>query len=213
MPTPKTKRDILLLSSISAAEVATLSLAVDAQFTTPRATDTVNHFEDSSVGDENEATEYQMSFGPNGQIGVLTMSFTGQGNVAMKTVSVVKTRAVSTIDPAPTTTTVTPIASPDASYSRTWQQAAFDASAAQVVDQVGSVDVRVKAGSSHTVAQTVTSTAIGELVLSYVFTAANGAEAVSGTVTFTAGAVAGAGYSLGTATVSDSAPSVVRRRR
>lgn len=213
MPTPKTKRDIVLQSSFSATDVATLSLGVDAQFTTSRGTNTVNLFEDNSVGNENEATEYQMSFGPSaGQIGVLTMSFTGQGNPAMKDVRVVKTSAVSTIDPPPTTSTVTPITSPDASYSRTWQQAALDAGAAEVVNQVGSVDIRVKAGSSYRVTQTVTSTATGQLVLSYAWRSANGADVMSGTVTFTASSVASAGYSLGTATVNDTNPSAVRRR-
>lgn len=213
MPTPKTKRDIVLQSSFSATDVATLSLGVDAQFTTPRATRTVNLFEDSSVGNENEATEYRMTFGPStAKIGIITLSFTGQGVPAVKELSVTKTRATSEIDPPPTTEAVTPIANPDASYTRSWQQAALDAGANQMVNQVGGVDVRVKAGDTYSVTQTVTSTATAALVLGYSWKNASGVEIVSGTVTFTASSVAGAGYSLGTATVTDTSPSATRRR-
>jgi len=206
MPTPKTKRDIVLKSTFSATNpVASVSLGVDAQFTTQRGTNTINLFEDSSSGDTDEATEYQMSFGPStGATGVITLSFLGEGEVAARGLSVAKTSAVSDIDPAPTTTTVTPIPDPDARYTRTWQQAALDAQATQLVNQVGGVDIRVKAGSGHTVLQTVTSTAVGQLVIGYSWRSATGAEVISGSVTFTASSVADAGYSLGTATVADS---------
>jgi len=215
MPTPKTKRDIVLQSSFSATDtVATLSLGVDAEFTTQRGIDTVNLFEDSSSGNENEASEYQMTFGPSaGYIGIITLSFTGQGVPAVKELTVAKTSAVSDIDPPPTTTTVTPISSPDASYTRTWQQVALDAGLNQIVDQVGGVDVRVKAGSSYTVTQTVTSTATAQLVLSYSWKTASGSEVISGTLTFTASSVAGSGYSLGTATATDNGPSLRRTGR
>jgi hypothetical protein len=207
MPTPKAKRDIVLQSTFASTDtVATLSLGIDAEFTTSRGTSTVNLFQDSSVAGENEDTAYQMTFGPSaGQIGVLTMTFTGNDNPAMKDVTVAKTSATTSIDPAATTTTVTPISSPDASYTRTWQQMALDAGLSEVVNQVGGVDIRVKAGSSYRVTQTVTSTAVAQLVLSYSFKSASGAEVMSGTVTFTASSVAGTGYSLGTATVSDGA--------
>lgn len=208
MPTPKTKRDIVLLSSFSATDtVATLSLGVDAQFTTPSGTVTANLFEDSSSGSSDEATEYQMSFGPVGgaQIGVLTMSFTGSGAVQARGLSVAKTSATSEFDPSETTGTVTPIPGPDAQYSRTWQQPALNGTT-QLVDQLGGVDVRVKAGNGYRVTQTVTSNSVAQLVLSYTWRTPRGAEVMSGTVTFTAGSVAGAGYSLGTATVSDNAP-------
>lgn len=214
MPTPKSKREVVLQSTFSAGTVATLSLGVDAAFTTPRGTTTVNRFEDSSSGTSNEATEYRMAFDPRSseQIGVITFSFTGGGSDPAPGLVVNKTSAISTIDPPPRTTDVTPINSPDASFSRSWQQAALDAGANQMVNQVGGVDVRVKAGDTYSVTQTVTSTATAALVLGYSWKNASGVEIVSGTVTFTASSVAGAGYSLGTATVTDTSPSATRRR-
>lgn len=213
MPTPKAKRDIVLQSTFSAGTVATLSLGVDAQFTTPRGANTVNLFEDTSAGTTNEATEYQMSFnnGSSSQIGLITFSFTGRGDSAVRGLIVDKTSAVSSIDPTPRTSSVTPIASPDASYTRTWQQAALDAGATQMVNQIGGLDIRVKAASNYRVIQTVTSTATAQLVLSYTFNSANGAEVMSGTVTLTASSVAGDGYSLGAATVIDNSPTTTRR--
>ena len=105
MPTPKTKRDIVLQSTFSStATVATLSLGVDARFTTPNGINTFNLFEDSSSGTSDEATEYQMTFGPStGAIGVITLSFIGDGELQAPEVRVNKTSAVSDIDPAPTT--------------------------------------------------------------------------------------------------------------
>jgi hypothetical protein len=205
MPTPKTKRDIVLQSTFSStATVATLSLGVDARFTTPNGINTFNRFEDSSSGTSDEATEYQMTFGAStGAIGVITISFIGEGELPAPDVRVNKTSAVSDIDPAPTTTTVTPLPDPSARYTRSWQQAALD-QASQLVVQVGGVDVRVKADNGHSVTQTVTSTAIGQLVLTYSWKNRRGAEVIGGSLTFTASSVAGAGYSLGTATVSDS---------
>ena len=212
MPTPKSKREVVLQSTFSAGTVATLSLGVDAAFTTPRGTTTVNLFEDSSAGTTNEATEYQMTFGTtsSSQIGVITFSFTGGGDNPASGLVVNKTSAVSTIDPIPRTTTVTPITSPDASFSRSWQQAALDAGATQLVNQVGGVSIRVKAASGNRVTQTVTSASTAQLIVSYTFNAANGNEVMTGTVTFTASSVASAGYSLGAATVVDN-PSTVRR--
>lgn len=205
MPTPKTKRDIVLLSSFSSTDtVATLNLGIDAQFTTPSGTVTANLFQDASAGSSNEDTKYQMSFAPVGgaQIGLLTMSFTGSGAVRARGLSVAKTGATSEFDPTETTGTVTPISGPDAQYVRIWQQPALNGTT-ELVDQIGSVDIRVKAGGSYQVTQTVTSTAVGQLVLSYVWRTSRGAEVMSGSVTFTAGSTPGAGYSLGTATVTD----------
>ena len=206
MPTPKTKRDIVLQSTFSSTNlVATLNLGVDAVFTVQRGTDTVNLFEDSSTNATEEATEYQMTFGSSSSpLGVITLSFLGEGQGEVRRLHVNKTSAVSDIVPPPTTTTVTPLPSPDARYTRTWQQAALDAQSAQLVDQVGGVDIRVKAENGHSVTQAITSTAIGELVLTYSWKTALGSEVVGGTVTFTASSVASTGYSLGTATVTDS---------
>ncbi len=212
MPTPKSKREVVLQSTFSAGTVATLSLGVDAAFTTPRGTTTVNRFEDSSSGTSNEATEYRMAFDPRSseQIGVITFSFTGGGSDPAPGLVVNKTSAISTIDPPPRTTDVTPINSPDASFSRSWQQAALDAGATQMVRQVGGVSIRVKAASGNRVTQTVTSASTAQLIVSYTFNAANGDEVMTGTVTFTASSVASAGYSLGAATVVDN-PGTVRR--
>lgn len=214
MPTPKAKRDIVLQSTFSAANVATLSLGVDASFTTNRGVDTANIFEDSSAGTSNEATEYQMSFtnGSNAPVGQITLSFFGRGDNQTRGLVVNKTSAVSSIDPTPRTATVTPISNPDASYSRTWQQAALNGTSTMVT-QVGGVDVRVKANGGYSVIQTVTSTAIGQLVLSYAFKTATGADVATGTVTLTASSVAGTGYSLGTASVTDSNPRSSSTRR
>lgn len=214
MPTPKTKRDILLKSSITATDtVATLSLGMDAQFATPAGTTTINLFQDASAA-TNEDTEYQMTFGPStGAIGVVTIGFTGQDNPTAKRVKIVKTVTTSDFDPPETTTSVTPIASPDASWTRSWQQAALDAQSSQVVDQVGGIDIRVKAGTGYSVTQTVTSTATAELVLAYVWRDATGADVITGSFTFTASSVPGPGYSLGTATATDNAPVLTRNGR
>lgn len=207
MPTPKSKRDVILRSSFSSTNVvATLNLSMDAQFTTPTGATTINLFENASSGNSNEDTDYQMTFNisSTASVGVITISFFGRGDNPVSGLTVDKTRAVSDIDPSPTTTTVTPIASPDAYYTRSWQQEALDSSEVGQVDQTGGVDMRVKASAGYSVTQTVTSTDEHHLVITYSFKGPTGAEVVGGTVTFDATAVAGANYSLGKLEVSDS---------
>ncbi len=215
MPTPKTKRDIVMQSTFSSTSlVATFNLGVSARFKTQRGTDATNTFEDTSSGSTDEVTEYLMSIGPIGgaAIGTIMISFTGHGDAPASGLTVTKTSAISDIDPAPTTSTITPIPSPDASYTRVWQQAALDALSVQLVNQVGSVDVRVKAGNTYIVTQTVISTATAELKLEYAWQDAAGATVISGGLVFTASSVAGEGFSLGTPTATDNAPLLLRTR-
>lgn len=212
MPTPKSKRDVLLQSSFSSTQVvATLGLGMDAQFNTPAGTITTNLFEDAS-GSDDESTDYQMTFAVSStaQIGVITISFLGEGDNPVSGLTVAKTRAVSDIDPAPTTTTVTPIANPDAFYTRSWQQPALDSSEVAQVDQIGALEVRVKASAGYTVTQTVTSTAEDHLVLTYAWSDSTG-QIVTGTLNFTASSVAGSGFSLGKLNVSDTSSSAGAR--
>lgn len=212
MPTPKNKRDVILQSSFSSTQVvATLGLGMDAQFNTPTGSITTNLFEDAS-GSDDESTDYQMTFAVSStaQIGVITISFLGEGDNPVSGLTVAKTRAVSDIDPAPTTTTVTPIANPDAFYTRSWQQPALNSSEVPQVDQVGALEVRVKASAGYTVTQTVTSTAEDHLVLTYAWSDSTG-QIVTGTLNFTASSVAGSGFSLGKLNVSDTSSSAGAR--
>ncbi|MBA3549946.1 MAG: hypothetical protein H0T76_26000 [Nannocystis sp.] len=215
MPTPKTKRDIVLQSTFSSTSlVATFNLGVNAEFRTGRGLSADNIFEDSSSGSTDEVTEYLMTISATGGalVGTILINFTGRGDAPAVGLTVAKTSAISDIDPPETTSTITPPPSPDASYSRVWQQAVLDATSVQVVDQVGSVDVQVKAGSTYTVTQTVISTVTADLALEYEWKNAAGQVVISGSLNFTASSVAGDGYSLATATATDNGPLLLRAR-
>ena len=205
MPTPKQKRIVILESSYSPSSlVANLNLTMDAQFATHTSVATVSTFEDSSTtGTEN--SEYKMAFSVIGSsaIGSLTVSFMGEGDDAGPGISVAKTTATSTSsDPTASSATVTPIASPTHSYVRGWQQPVLERDV-ELIDNLGGVDIRVKAESGYNVTQTVTSTADDELILSYLWTDANGLHLSEGTVKFEASSTVLGDYELGEITVTD----------
>ncbi len=204
MPTPKSKRTIVLLSSFSSSnEIASLNLEMNASFDSEPNVATVNVTEDTSASDD-ESTEYQMSFSlaTGAPIGEVTLSFTAAGDAPASGVSVAKTRANTVTDPVASSGTVTPIPTPDAYFERVWQQAAREGKT-ELVDQVAGLDVRVKASSGYTVTQTVTSRAEAQLILTYAWKDASGASLVSGTVKLEASSVAYGDYSLGPVTVTD----------
>ena len=203
MPTPKNKRTVVLQSSFSPSNlVADLNLTMDANFTTPSNVQTVNVTEDTSATGA-ESTEYQMSFNlATGPLGVITLSFSGEGDAPASGVSVAKTAATTTTNPRASTGTVTPIATPDAQYQRSWGQPALDGST-ELVDQLAGLDVRVKASTGYTVTQTVTSTAAAELVLTYAWKDVNGVSIISGTVKLQASSTPQGSYTLGAVTVTD----------
>jgi hypothetical protein len=204
MPTPKQKRIVVLQSSYSPSNlVANLNLTMDALFTTHSTVTTVNTFEDASTTGT-EDTEYQMAFSVvgSGAIGALTVSFSGRGDNLASGVSVAKIAASLNSVPRARTTTVTPIPSPDHYFERVWQQPVLDG-ANTLVDQVGAIDVRVKAESGHTVTQTVTSTAADALILTYLWTDSNGLHLASGTVKLLASSAPFGDYTLGDETVTD----------
>lgn len=204
MPKPKSKRIIVLQSSFSPTSlVGDFNLDMDASFESEDNVATVNITEDTSTTG-NESTEYQMSFAltSGAPVGVITLSFTGSGDAPAQGVSVAKTRATTDTDPLATSGTVTPIATPDAYYERVWQQAVLDKED-ELIDQVGGLDVRVKASTNYTVTQTVTSTADALLVLSYAWKDASGADLVAGTVKLAASSTALGGFDLGPVSVTD----------
>lgn len=205
MPSPKQQRIIVLQSSYSPSSlVADFNMTMEADFTTPNTVGTANTFEDSS-STGNEQSEYKMAFSVvgGGAIGALTISFSGEGQDIISGVSVAKTTATSSSqDPTASTGTVTPIASPDHYYERVWQQAVYERDVEQL-DQVGGIDMRVKAESGYTVTQTVTSTDPERLIISYEWKNSNGVTQASGTVSLTAGSSPFGDYTLGEITVTD----------
>ena len=201
MPTPKVKRTIGLLSSSATSDVALLNLVMEASFTTGNTVDTANVIEDTSVTSD-ESTEYKMSFSTAaGPIGAVTISFVAGGEDLASGISVSKPTASTTSLPRATTSTVTPIATPDAYFERVWQQPAL-AGSTEVVDQVAGLDVRVKAETGYTVTQTVTSRDDDDLVLTYQWANVAG-SLVTGTVNLQATSEARGTYTLGTVSVTD----------
>ena len=63
MPTPKSKRDKVLKSSVSAATASNLSITMDASFSTAL-TGTVITYEDDSISSD-ENTKYKLVFADN----------------------------------------------------------------------------------------------------------------------------------------------------
>jgi hypothetical protein len=207
MPTPKNKRIIVLQSSYSATDViANLNLTMNATFTTPGNSTTVNVLEEGR-STTSESSEYSMTFSITGgaAIGAITLSFTGEGQNLASGVGVAKTSATTTTVPRGTAGTVTPIATPDAYHERVWSQPALNG-ANELVDQVGGLDMRVKAESGYTVTQTVTSWDDDELIVAYQWQDATGTTIVSGTVKLDATSAAQGSYTLGAVTVVDDPP-------
>jgi len=210
MPSPKQKRIIVLQSSYAPSKlVANLNLTMDALFTTHAAVTTVNTFEDASTTGT-EDTEYQMAFSSvgSGAIGALTVSLRGRGDNLASGVAAAKIAASFSSVPRAMSTKVTPIPSPDHSFERVWQQAALDG-ANPLVDQVGAIEVRVKAESGYTVTQTVTSTAREELILTYRWTNGDGLQLASGTVKLLASSAPFGDYTLGEELVTDDSARLV----
>jgi hypothetical protein len=212
MPSPKSKRIIVLQSSYAPTNViANLNLTMNATFATPGTITTVNVTEDSS-GAGAEASEYSMTFSVTGgaTVGQLTLSFSGEGQDLASGVGMAKTSATTTTVPRATAGTVTPIATPDAYHERVWSQPALDG-ASELVDQVAGLDMRVKAESGYTVIQTVTSWDDDELIVAYEWKDAAGGTVLSGTVKLEAAAAAEGSYTLGDVTVVDDPPQGAQR--
>jgi len=211
MPNPKTKRVVVLQSSFNATNVSTLSLSMDASFTTTGGT--TNKFEDVSADNSEEKTKYRMKFtnAAGGEIGQLTLRLVGKGDVGAG-VTIAKTDARSDIDPAPSTSSVTLIERPAASFERIWKQAASDAAGSEFVDDIAKLDMRVSAGSGVTALQTVTTQGNNQLVVSYSWKNSAGATLVSGSVTLDSTVTAGAGYRLGRIRVTDNNPTTGEER-
>ncbi len=211
MPNPKTKRVVVLQSSFNATNVSTLNLAMDASFTTSGGT--TNKFEDASADNTEEKTKYRMKFSnvAGGEIGALTLRLVGKGDVGAG-VTIAKTDARSDIDPAPSTTNVTLIERPAASFERIWKQAVTNAAGTEFVDDVAKLDMRVTAGSGISVVQTATTQGNNQLVISYSWKNAAGATLVSGTVTLDSSVTPGSGYSLGSIRVTDNNPTTGEER-
>src|SRR5688572_9782202 len=114
MPTPQSKRTVVMESSFSAATVSQLNVLMDALFTTTG--NTANKYDDESGGNAEEKTKYRMKFmtSGNAEIGVLTLRLVGKGNTGVGGVSTVKTDARLTTSPTATASDVTLIASPAA---------------------------------------------------------------------------------------------------
>lgn len=206
MPTPHSKRTVVLQSSSNSATVSDLGITMDASFTTTWTTTT--KFEDASSSSAEETTKYRMKFANNAgaEIGAITLRLVGKGNDPEAGVTLAKTVVRSDIDPTPGKGGVTPIASPDASFERIWKQAVSDASGKQQVDDVAKLDMRVSQATGYTVGQTVQTQTDNQLVIAYTWLDQNGSAVVSGTVTLDTAVTAGAGYTLGPIRVTDNNP-------
>ncbi len=207
MPSPKVKRIIVIQSSYSSTDVvANLNLTMNASFTTPSTILTSNTLEDASTSSD-ESSEWSMVFSTAaGPVGEIVLTFIGLGDDLASGVQVAKTSSTTTTLPRAVASTVTPIATPDAYYSRVWQQPALSG-ATELVDQVGALGIQVKAESGFTVSQTVTSTDDDELILTYAWSSPAG-PLVSGTVRLEAASAALGSYTLGDVTVTDDPPSL-----
>jgi hypothetical protein len=212
MPTPKTKRIIVLSSSFSSTNIiANLNVTMNATFVTPSNITTVNVTEEA-VSSSSESSEYSMTFAVTGgaSVGQLTLSFTGEGDDLASGVGVAKTSATTTTVPRGTAGTVTPIVSPNAFQERVWSQTALNG-ANELVDQVTGLDMRVKAESGYTVTQTVTSWDDDELIVAYEWKNAAGTSVVSGTVKLEAVSAAQGSYTLADVVVVDDPPQGAQR--
>lgn len=212
MPTPKSKRIIVLSSSYSPSNIiANLNLTMNATFVTPSNVTTVNVAEEASSS-SSESSEYSMTFNlvSGAAVGQITLSFSGEGQDLASGVGVAKTSATTTTVPRASSGTVTPIPSPNAAHSRVWSQPALDG-ASELVDQVAGLDMRVTAASGYTVTQTVTSWDDDDLIVAYEWKDAAGGTILSGTVRLEAVAAAQGSYTLGDVTVVDDPPRDAQR--
>jgi hypothetical protein len=213
MPTSQSKRTIVLKSSFSAATVSELNVDADAQFNVT-AGSTTNKFQDASGTGEEDITKASMTFAnAAGQvIGELTFRVVGRGDPGPAGVTIDKvTRSV--ISPAAGKGNVQMIDNPDQSYERIWKQAALDSQDVEYVDDIAKLDMRVDAAAGYTVDQAVQTQTDNQLVIAYTWTDANGAPAVSGTVTFATSISVGSGYHAGRIRVTDNNPSTREERR
>ncbi|MGK3967747.1 hypothetical protein WMF38_26680 [Sorangium sp. So ce118] len=207
MPNQKSKRIVVLQSSVSATTVGAMNVTMDASFTTNASTSTTNKFEDVSASSSDEKTRYRMAFAVTGgaDIGCITLQLIARGEPGTG-VTVNKTTATSDIVPTPVSGGVTVLDSPAASFERIWKQSVIDANRTEYVDDIAKLDMRVSAAAGYTVAQTVTTQATGQLVISYVWKDANGSAVLSGSVTLDSSVTAGSGYDLGSIGVTDNNP-------
>ncbi len=204
MPKPKTKGVIRIRSSFSSTvTVADLDVTMDAEFDTPTGVTATNLYDDNSNSSA-ENSSYQMSFRQGStQIGVLTLEWEARGDDPVSGLTVARTLEDQEFDPEPRATSVTPIADPDAYYSRNWAQPAFDSQEDVQVDQVTGLEMRVMAASGYSVVQTVTSTAPAELIISYAWKDSLGNDVITGSVKLQAASVAVSPYTLGSITIDD----------
>lgn len=214
MPTPKSKRDLILKSSVAAGTVADLNVSMDATFDTDLST--VITYEDESGTTRDEKTKYKMVFsnGAGVSMGSITLRLVGDPAVASSAVTVTKPIARYDFDPAARETSVALLPSPTASFERVWKQNVRDSARAEVVDNIAKLDVRVIGENGAVVTQTAKSQDDNELVIIYEWTSATSGALVSGSVTLTTTAVPGAGYTLGNIRVTDtdSGAGTTRRR-
>ena len=213
MPTPKSKRDLILKSSVTSATVTDLNITMDAVFDTNLST-VITYEDETPTSTRDEKTKYKMVFsnGAGASLGTITLRLIGDP-VEATGVTVSKPVARYTFDPAGRETAVALLASPTASFERVWKQKAYNSARVEMVDNVAKIDVRVIGENGAVVTQTVKSTDDGELVLLYEWSSATAGVLVSGSVTLTTTAAAGAGYTLGNIRVTDSEPSPNVRRR
>lgn len=213
MPRPKSQRDLILKSSVVSATVTDLNVTMIAEFDTNLST-VITYEDESPTSPRDEKTKYRMVFSNSAgtSLGTITLRLVGDP-VETAGVTVSKPVARYTFDPAGRETAVALLPSPTASFERVWKQKAFNSARAEVVDNVAKIDVRVIGENGAAVTQTVKSTDDGELILLYEWSSAAAGVLVSGSVTLTTTAVAGAGYTLGNVRVNDSEPSPNLRRR
>lgn len=213
MPTSQVKRTIVLQSSFNATPVSSLSVTMDASFTTAGAT--TNKFEDNSADATEEKTKYRMKFlaADGTEIGQLTLRLAGKGEPGTTGVAVEKTLARSEFIPTLSRGSVLLLDPYAASFERIWKQAALDERNSEYVDNVNKLDMRVTAAAGYTVGQTVRTQTDGELAIAYSWLNANGAAVVTGVVSLESVATAGADYHLGIIRVADNNPTTSEERR
>lgn len=205
------KRDALLKTGVTAGSVSDLDLEMTATFTT-NLTGTTIKFDDESAGSPEEKTKYRMAFANafGSTVGVLTVKFVG--NPEPDVPATVQKVARDIFDPPETTGNVTMLDPADDTYERIWKQAVSQGRT-QIVDNVGKIDIRVKAETGYTVNQSVGTATDNSLIVNYSFLDANGTAVVTGNVRFDSTVRAYTGYTLGNIRVTDIDSGDRRRRR
>jgi len=201
MPSTKSKRDVILRTSVAAGTVADLTVSYEALFDSASA-GAITYEDESGVRDDK--TKYKLTFAG---IGAVTFKFVADTTLPTgSSATVAKTRAGYVFEPTGREGSVTQLQTSNASYERIWKQNVRDSARNEIVDHVVKLDVRVAAEGSHSVEQTVKSTEAGELVLVYEWSSATAGVVLSGTVTLTPSVAPGAGYTVGSARVTDNNP-------